>query len=403
MSTPQDTDERLRSRLNGNQPGRERMCLAVMALNQQFRNVRPRCPEGGPDGGRDLEATDDRGQTVYGAVGFVNNASDTPSHRKQIQKKFRVDLASARAAYADLRHFAFFTNINLTPGEKDILIVCAQDAGIFDCAIYDRERIRIALDSPNGFHIRFQYLNIPLSEAEQAAFFQKWGTDITLLISNSFLGVERRLQRLEFHQDCLRRLDHLSFVIHPDRPLTRAELPTYRAVMVVTAPTPRPAYQQLFIAIANEEEFPDPERAKADGQVGQFAINEISLDRGTSRGIRPDPMKVVAGFGGFDWLHPAPFATLGDLDDNLFIFYLDINLAKRVSAIEIVANGYRLWQMNRDRLHFGPPTHGVPWPWTLSETDQFDSWVQVTSLHGTIFHFDDFTPAKLYTPRHAPY
>jgi hypothetical protein len=38
------------------------------------------------------------------------------------------------------------------------------------CEVVDRERMRIALDSPDGFSIRFQYLDIPLSEAEQASF-----------------------------------------------------------------------------------------------------------------------------------------------------------------------------------------------------------------------------------------
>ena len=44
--------------------------------------------------------------------------------------------------------------------------------------VFDQERIRIVLDSADGFSIRFQYLQIPLSEAEQATFFAKWGDDI---------------------------------------------------------------------------------------------------------------------------------------------------------------------------------------------------------------------------------
>jgi hypothetical protein len=43
----------------------------------------------------------------------------------------------------------------------------ARQAGIEHCGILDRERLRIELDSPAGFFVRFQHLGVPLSEAEQ--------------------------------------------------------------------------------------------------------------------------------------------------------------------------------------------------------------------------------------------
>ena len=78
------------------------------------------------------------------------------------------------------------TNINLTIGEKDEMIGEAKKAGLLYCEIFDRERLRILLDSPDGFSIRFQYLGISLSEEEQASFFAKWGDDIQSVISTGF-------------------------------------------------------------------------------------------------------------------------------------------------------------------------------------------------------------------------
>jgi hypothetical protein len=56
MPVPQETDQRLRSWLDTNQLARERLCQAILALDERFSLVRLRQPRGGPDEGRDLEA-----------------------------------------------------------------------------------------------------------------------------------------------------------------------------------------------------------------------------------------------------------------------------------------------------------------------------------------------------------
>ena len=68
----------------------------------------------------------------------------------------------------------------------------AKSSGVEYCDICDRERIRIALDSQDGFAARFQYLSLPLSEAEQATFFAKWGDDIQSMISSQFDRMQKK-------------------------------------------------------------------------------------------------------------------------------------------------------------------------------------------------------------------
>jgi hypothetical protein len=92
---PYPTDERLKGFLDTNQLHREQMCLAVMAIDKRFSNVRPRHPRGGPDGGRDIEAIFNGVQRVFGAVGFVNHATDSDAEKKSATKKFKVDLTAA--------------------------------------------------------------------------------------------------------------------------------------------------------------------------------------------------------------------------------------------------------------------------------------------------------------------
>jgi hypothetical protein len=59
LSEARLTDERLRSWLNADQASRERMCCAILACDRKYRDVAPQRPEGGPDGGSDLQASQD--------------------------------------------------------------------------------------------------------------------------------------------------------------------------------------------------------------------------------------------------------------------------------------------------------------------------------------------------------
>src|SRR5947209_15645480 len=113
MGIPQLTDERLRHWLDSNQLARERLCQVVLSLDRRFSDVRPRHPRGGPDGGRDLEATFEGGRAAFGAIGFRNSATDSPTDKRWVIKKFKADLESGLTA-TSLKVFVFFTNVHLT-------------------------------------------------------------------------------------------------------------------------------------------------------------------------------------------------------------------------------------------------------------------------------------------------
>jgi hypothetical protein len=165
IPTVSKTDERLRSWLDTNQLARERLCQAILSLDSRFHEVRPRNPRGGPDGGRDLEAIFHDGREVWAAIGFQNSVSDSPHNKKQASKKYHADLKRALEEKSDLKVFVFFCNVALTADEKSALAKHARKQGIEETDVFDRERIRIVLDSPEGRSIRFQYLDLELSSA----------------------------------------------------------------------------------------------------------------------------------------------------------------------------------------------------------------------------------------------
>jgi hypothetical protein len=199
MDGPRQTDERLRFGLNGDQPRRERMCLGILALDRRYSDLRPRRPEGGPDGGRDIECLW-LNEPCFGAVGFLNSCSDSAPEKRQVFRKFRDDLKAASAASPDLKSFVFFCNVDMTPAEIQKLQDHALQKGFTHVDIYWRERIRIALDGVEGLALRFQYLGISLSEAEQASFFARYGKDLEDLVRGRFDRIEQKLDDLEFYR-----------------------------------------------------------------------------------------------------------------------------------------------------------------------------------------------------------
>jgi len=197
MEGPNLTEERLRYRLDANQAMRERMCLALLPLLGPYTREQPRRPKGGPDGGRDIEAVYEGKTTIWGAVGFKNGGGVDNEARNYAEGKFRDDLDRALAENASLAGFVFFTNVDLTPAIKEKLLAYAQEKGVAFVDIFDIERLRHVLDSPEGLIARLQYLDISMSNTEQAALVGKFGNQLQQAVTARFDRVEQTLAQMD--------------------------------------------------------------------------------------------------------------------------------------------------------------------------------------------------------------
>lgn len=164
MNGPRLTEERLRYHLDSHQVMRERMCLALLPLLGPFTQPRPRRPKGGPDGARDIECSYRDTMPTWGAVGFRNGGGNDHDARAAAKKKFRDDLDDALKENPALASFIFFTNVDLTPGDKDESIAYAAGRNVRIVHVFDMEILRNALDSRDGLLARLQYLDIPMDE-----------------------------------------------------------------------------------------------------------------------------------------------------------------------------------------------------------------------------------------------
>lgn len=423
---PYQTDEKLKSYLDTNQLHREQMCRAVLATDKRFTDVRPRHPRGGPDGGRDIQAIFRDELTAFGAVGFVNQANDSEEQKKKIKSKFSDDLESAISAEPKLKSFVFFTNINLTIGEKDSLITQAKKEGVLNCDIFDRERLRIALDSPDGFSIRFQYLNIHLSEEEQASFFSRWGDDIQSVISSGFQKIEGTLNRVLFLQESSDPITSLTISFELKKKYSGDEIGHFRAFCYLTLKEPK--YKILSVLFGasdksnrmrndNDTDFSSQQSGIkygiGSGQWEQHIHfedndNESSehdeetekwnqVGSGSSKG-RDEVEFMPISYSKSNFIRFFPVISLRDLDDAMLLPFVNRSFAEKIKAIHIYSNGYKLQEITESDINIDTTEIDPNFPALFDDSELSDQWVRVRPKGSSTYHmrFFERTPMRVF-------
>lgn len=426
---PYETDERLKSYLDTNQLGREQMCRSVLALDRRFSQVVPRHPRGGPDGGRDIQACFREDQLAFGAVGFVNQANDSEEQKKQIHKKFNADADRALEADEKPSVFVFLTNVNLTVGEKEELNRQAKEKGFVISEIMDRERIRISLDSPDGFSIRFQHLGIPLSEPEQASFFAKWGDDIDSLISTGFQNINGKLDRIIFLQEAADALSSFTLSFQLDREYSADEIGHFRAFCVMYLKGPvndvfgisfgssdranrfrTDVKGELKDDVAGiksgissgqwESYLKIPEGGNNDGDTESDEVEGKFKLVGSGSAVGREKIEFFAiSYGYDDFIRLFPRPRLKDFDDAMYLPVLSRSFAEKVSAIHVYANGYKIEEIGTNDFNIDESEFDPKLPDRFLPDELADPWVRIRpSILSSAFHvsFANRTPRRLF-------
>lgn len=434
-----DTDIRLRSALDGNQRDREQMCRSVVALDRRYDEVVPRHPLGGPDGGRDIECRL-RGETVaYGAVGFLNGANDSDEQRKKIRQKFTHDLASAKAAKLDLRAFVFLTNVRLPQGEQTEMKRQAQGQGVTHCDILDRERLRIELDSPAGFFIRFQYLGIPLSEAEQASFLSRYGDQIQQVVTTGFQRIERTLNRLLFLQEARGELGYLHFRFNLNRVYTASEIGHFRAFISLFLNDVQRGVLSIWFGSTDKanrfrtdfskgeddpsgiadgiatgawerrirmpKEWEDEAVTQEPNGIADHSVEEdvgiTTVQVNSSSGMGMHSVHAVSASyrSNDDFIRFRAGLTLLDLDNCMYLPIVNESFAQKIESIEVFAGAYRVAHIECADFRIDRTSFEVEKTPVFSDDELMDQWVRLRpSRFSSAFqiNFGDATPTRRY-------
>lgn len=345
--------------------------------------------------------------------------------KTKIIAKFKSDLNSATDADPNLKAFVFFTNINLTNGEKESLVLSATDKGLQHCEIIDRERIRIALDSVDGFCIRFQFLAIPMSEAEQASFFSRWGDDIQSFISSGFQKIEGTLKRVLFLQEANDPLSQLVFSFEMDKKYTAEEIGHFRLFCYLTLKEPKHDVLSLLFGASDKSnrmraDLVSTEKVQKSGikhgiSTGQWdqhinrEMAEKTDDEETEKwtmvscgsGIGRDSLEFLAiSYSKDFFIRFYPVFTLRDLDESMFLPIINKSFAEKIKAIHIYSNGYKLQEIDSSNMTIDSSGFEPNIPARFDEEELKDQWVRIRPKHASNFRmsFFEHTPKRMFLP-----
>ncbi|MBX3317445.1 MAG: hypothetical protein KF902_11355 [Phycisphaeraceae bacterium] len=406
-TSPRHTDERLKSWLDTNQLDQERLCQALLSIDGRFTDVRPRQPRGGPDGGRDLEAMFQNNHQAWIAIGFKVSATDSATDRKWAADKFKSDLASAMKMNADLDAFVFMTNITLTVTQRNTLISHANSQGIAVSDILDRERMRILLDSPDGLSIRFQYLGINLSDAEQAAFFSRWGNRIEDIVRGVASRIDTRIDRVQFMLEQSRPLRHISVVLYLKPGIALPPSTHFRLLCQIYIVGTTTKHNRLVLAACDESSLRPSTFSGGSHNCILYDFDTIACadssqpaptPRTSGAMVWPDQMNRIIASGGFsEWTPDPDIPTLSSLDCACVGVFVNSSIAQYIDRLELNANEYTLWSAARSELAFDSPNSPPTMPWQFSDDELADVWVRIMSSMGmSPFRFSDTTPRRRF-------
>lgn len=166
----------------------ERLSAGILSV-LGYEDIDPQAPLGGPDDGKDILCTKE-GKRYVAACYFPN----TQKNFADIRAKFERDIDGAKkhSPYAMI----FVTNQALTLGQRSELEKHAIENGLLAVLLY-LERLRVLLDSPIGYGLRLQFLQIGMSESDQIAFFEAAGVRTALMLDQHKEEIQRISRKLD--------------------------------------------------------------------------------------------------------------------------------------------------------------------------------------------------------------
>lgn len=368
MNGPKLTEERLRNHLDSNQVMRERMCLALLPLLGPYTREQPRRPKGGPDGGRDIEAIYQGTIPVWGAVGFRNGGGADDSARADAEDKFKADLNHALEENPSLIAFVFFTNVDLTPTKIERLKTFAQRKNINIVDVFDMERLRHALDSPEGLIARVQYLDIPMSRTEQLSLVSKFGNQLQNAVTARFDRVEETLGQMERFLDYQKPLLRLDAFIELHNPETSSSIGNEAVFLRIHGLTD---INEVFSCLCINQTGHQSSSSSLVTRTHMWTKPEKILSLGPSIGLSSHMM---TAYSEISLTTGGQRVRIADLTILRFDAFCTPGFQSKVRRVAIDANGYELF-------NYGPDGQGqvntLEWPEDLSYDPASKQWVSL--------------------------
>ncbi|WP_232700258.1 hypothetical protein [Brevibacillus daliensis] len=96
----------------------------------------------------------------------------------------------------------------------------------------------------------------------------------------------------------------------------------------------------------------------------------------------------------------SPNLTLRDLDEAMFLPFVNKSLAEKFKAIHVYSNGYKLQEISSSEFYIDESEIAPQFPAEFTEDELCDPWVRVRPKNASTFHisFFDETPKRMFIP-----
>jgi hypothetical protein len=314
-------------------------------------------------------------------VGFKNAANDSDKHVKDIQKKFREDVDSARENNAKLKGFVFVTNVHLTDAKKHALKKYAGKKGFVHIEIFTREDLGGVLNTISGFPSRLAYLGIEMTKEDQLAFVNQYQQQLVEIITNERQTLMSQLERLQFLEWASTPINEIELVLTLKRKIAPKDLGEFRICMQIVDVIERSL--NLITLLGSSEA-----RGKEHGCLSRLRSNgdEILADETDFSPLGKSPRtEIVVGIHRF--FEKRPKLSLLDLHRRDFCLHVTKNVAALLDGVTLMIDSYLVLQAYGPDLATSADMLIEPdWNTELSQAEA-GRWREIL-LGGTIGYFD---------------
>ncbi len=95
-----------------------------------------------------------------------------------------------------------------------------------------------------------------------------------------------------------------------------------------------------------------------------------------------------------------PVISMRDLDEAMFLPFVNESLAGKIKAIHVYANGYKLQEIDLSNIIIDRTEIDPSFPVDFDENELKDKWIRIRPKGESNFHlrFFEHTPKRLFTP-----
>lgn len=258
----------------------------------------------------------------------------------------------------------------MTPGIKQDLIKHALGKSVAIVDIFDMERLRHVLDTPEGLLVRLQYLDIPMTASEQAALVGKYGSQLQNAVTARFDRVERTLAQMERFLDLQKPLYRLDFYFQLVAPSTSSSIGNEAVLLILHGL--HDISGKFFCLCMNKFDHP--------GAGGSLTMSTQMWNKDQPGNVLTLPQSVsfmphvLTTFSQLSLTMGGHRVRLADLSAISLEAICTEGFRSRIRSLAVDANGYALFDYFAD----GQGEVGsIPWAPNLAITPSEHKWVNV--------------------------